>query len=508
MQKRIMGIETEYGNLLVDNKGSFCDEDAGQILLNHVWANKDGEFRFLNMFWDNRYKYYPEEDFWLGSNGGKIMIDNQVHLEYSSPECANARDAALYSFAGDAIVERAVSSIRGSADFFDVRYKKYRDIFITKDNCDFLRESTNPHEEVKSYGSHESYLIPARFSKEQKWKGKNPYPEIFSSILIPFLVSRVILHGSGGLWWARENGWHYVLSPRALLTKKRYGVITVKDRPLIQIADERDSSGKMENLPQWVRLHLIYADSNMSHISTFLRFGTTSLALRLCEEKTWSVQFPVLENPIAALHAFASDPTLRETARAEDGNEYTALDLQKICLEKALRLSLSKKEKEICRLWERTIAHLEMGPEYVSRELDWAIKKSFLESSAKKHSYDLQDKKARIFCVRYSDLSDRGIFNMLKRAEGVETLFSDEEIRSAVLNPPPYTRAQARARYIRAVLKLQSGHPFLSDVAVGWHYLHEGREFEIDIKDPFCATNCELDAFLREADEQSKRTGE
>ncbi|MBI2637757.1 MAG: proteasome accessory factor PafA2 family protein [Candidatus Sungbacteria bacterium] len=442
MLKRTMGIETEYGLLLKRSDGKFCKKQLNEKFLLHPWRTGKKEFDGLFLFKDP-HDYHT--GLWLGSNGGRVYRDNVLggdevdHVEYSSAECISGKDVSLYNAAGDLFMQKVRASFLDSRTFKKLACKKHRhaDVLLSKNNSDFVRPTNSPKITVNFYGSHENYITYKRFFKTDA-------DVEFSEKIAPFFVSRVILHGSG--------------------RKQLY-----------------------------TRLHPVYGDSNMSQYSTWLRFDSTHLMLRILEELK-NVRLPKLINPLADLHLFAQDTSLQATAATEQHGRITAIELQKHYIDLALRLKLSPYEKEFIAYWASVLRRLEEDPMNLCRELDWAIKKNFLQSSMARRGYDLQNKKARIIDVTYSELSPGGIYYRLEGSGNIDTLFAKSEIESALRTPPKETRARLRSDYVVAVRK-RFGKQYTDEYGnVRWESVHTLPEFELN--NPFASTSKKLQRFL------------
>ncbi|OHA07462.1 MAG: hypothetical protein A2934_02420 [Candidatus Sungbacteria bacterium RIFCSPLOWO2_01_FULL_47_10] len=472
-----MGIETEYGSILRRKSGYYSKVDSAIHFIGYFSRKRRNTLAFLKPLMEEGMM----DGLWLGAIGGKIYND-RGRIEYSSPECLGAKELALYSEVGDRVVASIAKRVREG--FFERPTGPFSDLLVTKNNSDFIRPVPAGHfaEKVNFYGSHENYLLNNGMMLHD-----------FCGTLATFLASRVALHGSGGMWWTQEEGWRYVLSPRALVTEELIGTDTTFNRSLIQTrtpyADNR-----------WGRLHLIYGDSNMSGYSMYLRFGTTHLVLRLIEETRGRSLFPVLDDPIASLHEFAFDTSLRHRAAVGSGRYFTALEIQKFFIDRVLRLALCAEEKELIQYWMSVVRRLDEDQENLSRELDWVIKKSFLEKSMRRHGYGLQHEKARLIDCLYSDLSEKGIYQRLRKSSRVDYLFSSAALNGASTRPPE-TRAKIRSACICAIIeKIKNSGCGERLFDVGWGrilYSPGCESYRLDLFNPFVSSSEGLDRFLR-----------
>ncbi len=87
MQKRIYGIETEYGIIFTpEGRRTLTVEKAICFLFEKLNTTK----HFLTVFLENGARFYQ---------------DTGCHPEYATPECASPRQVILYDKAGERILE-------------------------------------------------------------------------------------------------------------------------------------------------------------------------------------------------------------------------------------------------------------------------------------------------------------------------------------------------------------------------------------------------------------------
>ena len=70
----------------------------------------------------------------------------------------------------------------------------------------------------------------------------------------------------------------FQLSQRADFFERTVGLETTIHRPMVNTRDEPHADDS-----RYRRLHVIIGDANLSHTATLLKFGTTSLVLKLVE---------------------------------------------------------------------------------------------------------------------------------------------------------------------------------------------------------------------------------
>ncbi len=144
------------------------------------------------------------------------------------------------------------------------------------------------------------------------------------------------------------------------------------------------------------RLHLIVGDSNMSEVSTYLKIGTTALALDMIEDGFFDRDYS-LQSPAQAIRDISHDPTLSEAIKLKDGCTMTALQMQLEYLEYATRyvdsISPDPATKDVLARWTDVLMKLESDPMDLSRGLDWVIKKAWIDKFMDRHRLSWRDPK-------------------------------------------------------------------------------------------------------------------
>lgn len=221
MERRIYGIETEYGiTCTLRGQRRLSPDEVARYLFRKVvsWG------RSSNVFLEN---------------GARLYLDVGSHPEYATPECDNIYDVVVHDKAG----ERRIEDLTYSAE------ERLRDegirgtVYLFKNNTDSAGNS---------YGCHENYLT-----------GRDDDQAAIGQILIPFLVSRQIIAGAGRITHT-ARGPIYSISQRADHIWEGMSSATTRSRPIINTRDEPHADAE-----HYRRLHVIVGDSNMSEYTTF-----------------------------------------------------------------------------------------------------------------------------------------------------------------------------------------------------------------------------------------------
>ena len=438
MQRRIYGLETEYGiTCTLKGQRRLTPDEAARYLFRSVvqWG------RSSNVF--------------LG-NGGRLYLDVGSHPEFATPECDSVIDTVLYDRAGDAILNGLVESAAARLAEEGIRGT----IHLFKNNTDSAGNS---------YGCHENYLV--RRADE---------PADYDDVFIPFLVTRQVFAGAGRIL-TTPKGPRYVLSQRAEHIWEGISSATTRSRPIINTRDEPHADADL-----YRRLHVIVGDSNMSEHATFLKLGTTACVLRMLEHPSTDVRSLALENPIRAIREISADPAMTRPVRLRNGREMTALDIQRSILEKAIEFGETHgypgTEQRALEEWTRVLDALARDPMELSDTLDWVAKKQLLDRHCERTGNDLASPSAAVIDLRYHDIDEnRGLFHLMRARGLVRRIFDTDETLAAVDVPPQTTRARLRGEFVTRAKA--AGRDFTVD----WVHLklNDQSQRTIVCKDPF-----------------------
>ncbi len=358
------------------------------------------------------------------TNGARLYVDH-AHPEYSAPECTDPLDAVIWDKAGERVMEAAarhVASVPGAAK-----------LQLYKNNVDG---------KGASYGSHENYLMSRQ----------TPFSAVIAG-LTPFLVSRQVITGSGrvGIGPAGDEP-GFQLSQRADYIEVEVGLETTLKRGIINTRDEPHADAD-----RYRRLHVIIGDANLAETSTYLKLGSTALVLDLIEEgPAHGIDLTdlALARPVHAVHAISRDPSLRATVALADGRELTGLALQRIYLDRVAKLVDGRdhdaRAADVVETWAHVLDQLERDPMECAELLDWPAKLRLLEGFRHRENLNWSAPRLHLVDLQYSDVRlDKGLYNRLVARGSMKRLVSEQQVLSAVDNPPTDTRAYFRGECLR-----------------------------------------------------------
>jgi Pup amidohydrolase len=444
--KRVFGIETEYG--ITVNGVETVDVVAESIELVRCYTehgalmkwdynledpHQDARgFRAESLMQDTDESAYYELDKnrplsfeeiksdLVLSNGARFYNDH-AHPEYSTPECTTLREIIAQDKAGERILAECVRR----------RNKKIapeREVRLYKNNTDFIGHS---------YGCHDNYLMSRAV----------PWDRLVSEV-VPFLITRQIYAGAGKLGIEGEGATGqpgiFQISQRADFFSVLVSIDTMNRRPIVNTRDEPHADpGKYR------RFHVIIGDSNMSEFAIALKIGIMSLVLDLIEKR----EAPQLEvaQPIDATKSISRDQSHSWIIELKDGRKISAIEIQRMYLEKALR-HCDRTDREVDWLlteWEKILNDLEVDAMRCADRIDWAAKLYLLSTFQEEEKLDWTDPWLQSIDLEYHNISwEQGLHYELVREERMRRVLQEEEIKAAIFNPPESTRAFFRGRAV------------------------------------------------------------
>ncbi len=441
---KILGIETEYG---IIHRGAAESNpiSASSALVNAYVtevALQPGQGAPHRIGWDFEdetpgndargdsllLSYAPEVETHLVNavltNGSRFYVDH-AHPELSTPECADALGALLYDRAGEEILLRAMAGARRLLP-------EGEEIVVYKNNSDGKGQS---------YGCHENYLLARSL----------PFGRIVTHATTHF-VTRQIFTGAGKVGaeapGVRIDDVPFQITQRADFFEEEVGLETTLKRPIINTRDEPHADAQ-----KYRRLHVIVGDANISETATFLKLVTTAMWLAAVEdgavEREWR-----FARPVAAMRQVSRDLTLSQPLELANGRTATALEIQwdllATCRRWAERFGLDAVGEQAGRLgldlWEEVLGGLERDPETLADRLDWVAKLRVLEGYRDRHQLGWEDARLRAMDLQYHDLRPE---RSLARRLGLRTYVEPDDVRRAITEPPPDTRAWFRGRCLQ-----------------------------------------------------------
>ncbi len=488
MERRIFGIETEFGCLVRDPAVGTAEEVVERVKDCAFYEERLG----LIDLHARDYAFEPARAGGFLRNGGRLYIDAVgSHEEYATPECVDLSDIVRYDRAGRVILQMLLKRLG------------YQDVVSFHNNA-------IDHFGGHTFGCHENYLVEL---------DDHFFSEALKSLL-PFLITRQIFAGAGRV------GGHRLTRPSSkgnILTlgehevdyvwvSNFYGVeidptvnfqLSQRADHIVKTVSSRVRFNRAIINPKWEnyysignlhRLHILFGESNMSEYATMLKVGTTSIVLELVEEGLVPSGVELAE-PLETLRCISRDPSLRWVVHLRNGRTIRAVDLQRRYLSVAKEHFAGRDEQtdRVLKEWERILNDLERDPLSTADRLDWSAKLKLYQTYIDSEKISWQDDIMQSLDLEYHNVdSDNGIYFGLEQAGGIKRLVTDESITDAVTSPPSDTRAFARGQIVSMLLQRKATH-----YVIDWDAVYLDRNDYLELRDPFYTYEKEALHFLR-----------
>jgi len=432
---KVCGIETEYGIVL---RGA---AESNPIMASSLLINAYVNQLQRKVGWDfedespgrdargfaREGAMAPEVETHLVNavltNGARYYVDH-AHPEFSTPECADARECVRYDKAGERILQR---SMKAAANVLPPD----QSIVVYKNNSD---------RKGNSYGTHENYLMDRA----------TPFARIVQHLL-PFLVTRQVFTGAGkvGTEVASAGEVTFQLSQRADFFEEEVGLETTLKRPIVNTRDEPHADAQ-----KYRRLHVIVGDANLCEVATYLKVGTLAIVLAMIEDDFAADLDLALASPVQAIRRVSHDMTLSQPLELASGRTMTALEIQWEQLDLAKKYSETRGlepvgqgvGRDVLERWESVLSTLEVDPMSLAGQLDWVAKYKLIDAYRERHGLAWGDPKLAAMDLQYHDMRpERSLFAKLT----TERLVDDAGVDEAVTEPPPDTRAYFRGKCLQ-----------------------------------------------------------
>ncbi len=361
-------------------------------------------------------------------SGERLYVDH-AHPEMSFPEVRSARDAVRYQKAAQLRMNvarrNAESMLREACP--DTIPADQLSLRVYGHNQDFAGHT---------FGAHENYLI-----------GRDVDPEHLIRCLLPYFVTRTAFTGLGTL--GRTLGRNrFQVSQRAMFMETLVGVQTTYSRPIVNTRDEPHADpGK------YMRHHVISSDINHNEWAIYLKYGITSLLLKMIEDDAIMPQKYDLRSPVWAMRSLSQDWEMKQSLELENGKRITAPDHLAMYLEDMLSYTASHgatdEEKDVLERFGFIIEGLKSDPLSLAPFLDWPMHFRLIDEYVTKKGMDPQDHRLRTVSLRYCSIEpDHSLFHKLQSKGMVERIVSDDDILEAFNTPPVDTRAYLRGKVV------------------------------------------------------------
>jgi len=472
----IFGLETEFGCLVTDDTLGSPDRMV-EVLKDYLFF--DLKLGAIDLHARDDV-FEPAECGGFLLNCARLYIDAVgSHLEYATAECRSLKDLVANDRAGQRQIVRAINEL-GLADA----------VSIYNNSVDHFGGHT--------FGCHENYLIRA----DDDFLNRSVH------LLYPFLVTRQIFAGVGRV------GGHILTSGSMrpsyqdvmdnpvdyIWVSHVYGVapdsrvefqLSQRADHIIKTVASRVRFNRALINPKWehfyshegmTRLHLLFGESNQNEYAYALKVGTTSLVLRLLEDRLVPDSL-TLAQPLIALREVSRDPTYKWVVSTIKGDSVRSVDLQREYLKLAQSYKGESKQTDwILGEWESVLDGLEKDPLDMADRLDWVAKKKIVEEYMASEDVNWGDDALHSVDLEYHNIDPaKSLFHALQGMGQTKRFLDELEIIDAMTEPPKDTRAKGRAELVKTVLDRGPSKFYLFD----WNGVALDRHTYVEMPDPF-----------------------
>jgi proteasome accessory factor A len=488
MERRIFGIETEFG-CLVHDPAVGTPEQIVERVKNHVFLQQKLGVIDLHA---RDYTFEPARAGGFLVNGGRLYIDAVGdHEEYATAECSDVFDLATHERAGHRILQqalgemdldRAVSFHNNSVDHFGGHTFGCHENYLARLNEDFFRDAV-------------AYLLPFLVTRQLFASVGRVAGHRLNRTDFRNNIMRVGEHEVDYIWVHNFYGVEIDRSVDFQLSQRADHILkTVASKVRFNRAIINPKWDSYYNFSDMHRLHLLFGEANMSEWATAMKVGTTCLVLDLLEEALIGGEVR-LADPIDALKSVSRDPSWRWLVTLANGKTIPSVDLQRIYLEAAQRY-LSERDEQtdwILREWDYALTGLEANPMLLDDRVDWVAKRKLLEMFQQSEGVDWQDDVMQSLDLEYHNVNPQsGLYHGLVEAGQIHRVLDEERIDAARTQPPANTRASARGRVIQRLIESHARR-----YVIDWDSVYLDRDRYLDLRNPFNSYRKEAEKFAR-----------
>jgi proteasome accessory factor A len=355
------------------------------------------------------------------SNGGRLYLDAEL-IEYATPECSTLEELVTHELAGEQQAWEAYGNGRSRIETLHKR-------------------ASSPNRE-HTLGAHENYSTIGLI-----WRKENNNHLSNRESLAAHFATRTIFIGTG-----QPTDAGYILGQKidGIHNDWASGNNNRRSKSLVDLREEHVSGGS-----ELKRLHVTSGDANMSPWAIRMKFGTTSLVLRLLEHGV-DISDLHLADPLDSAKEVASGVAgINKPLLLKSGERASALDIQEELAKRAWKLSedieLPQEEQQVLGDWVSTIDSLR---EYTKneqripdlRQIDWYAKKELLDMDREKHGGITRERENNID-VGYHRIPN-GIGVRLRKKWFAANMVTDKSIETAKTEP-----VRGRATMRRAIIE-------------------------------------------------------
>ena len=115
-----------------------------------------------------------------------------------------------------------------------------------------------------------------------------------------------------------------------------------------------------------------------------------------------------LEDPVKAIREISRDPTLKKKVKLDDGRQMTAIEIQRVYLERAKEYLAQQDHDpildDVWKNWAAVLDELEDDPMQLVHEVDWVTKKHLIQSYVDKKDCGWDDPRVFLLDLQFHDV--------------------------------------------------------------------------------------------------------
>jgi proteasome accessory factor A len=236
------------------------------------------------------------------------------------------------------------------------------------------------------------------------------------------------------------------------------------------------------NFDGLTRLHLLFGESNQNEFAYALKIGTTSMVLRLVEERKIPENLRLMD-PIETLRSVSRDETLTWPVLLADGTTIPAVELQRRYLELCSEYRGESEQGDwVLDEWEAILNGLETDPMALGDRIDWVAKRQIVEQYMADTGVDWSDDSLHSVDLEYHNIDpEKSLFYAWQDLGKTRRICTDIDILEAMTEAPKDTRALGRSMLVRRVLERRD----LRHYAFDWNAVQLGPGTYVEMPNPF-----------------------
>lgn len=368
---------------------------------------------------------------WL--ENGACLYPDVGYIEYATAECPTLHDLVLQELAGEIIVGslREVEAVE-----VDGKLKMMPVGLITG----IYKQSRSPNTKYTS-GSHENYSTTVDI-----WNSDMKERDI--ATLAAFFATRSPIVGAG---FTHDRG--FSIAQKMGDITEVMGTKATSDKTLVNKREEHHAGGSRLH-----RLHVVCGDSNMSPFAFRMKFGMTSLVLRLMEHGV-DLSALHLRDPLESAHLIGAEiNNMIKPVELVSGKQMSALDIQLGFIDAVdklkERVQLPEEELEVLQDWKDIVellyAYATQGKEHrMLDQLDWYKKKQIVDRVKEEKNHQLRITQIQQIEAHYAEVPEGFATRLREPGRSHSLCMPDEKevLQSVILAPP------GRGRFRGALIK-------------------------------------------------------